>query len=121
MGIVAGGGYAEYVVTHEDTAVRVPVELGAVEAGAVPEVFMTAFDAVFLQGALVEGETLLVHAVGSGVGTAALQMGLASGRRVVGTSRTPVKLDRARALGLEHAVPAGEDWPERVLEITGWT
>jgi NADPH2:quinone reductase len=118
MGIVAGGGYAEYVVTHEDTAVPVPVELGAVEAGAVPEVFMTAFDAVFLQAALVEGETLLVHAVGSGVGTAALQMGRASGGRVVGTSRTPAKLDRARALGLEHAVPAGDDWPERVLELT---
>jgi putative PIG3 family NAD(P)H quinone oxidoreductase len=118
MGIVAGGGYAEFVVAHEDTVLPFPSGMDALEAGAVPEVFMTAFDAVFLQEALVEGETLLVHAVGSGVGTAALQLALAAGARVVGTSRTPEKLDRARALGLQHAILADETWPERVLEVT---
>lgn len=118
MGIVAGGGYAEFAVAHEDTVVPVPGGMEVVEAGAVPEVFMTAFDAVFLQEALAEGETLLVHAVGSGVGTAALQLALASGARVVGTSRTPAKLDRARALGLQHAVLADQGWPDRVLEVT---
>ncbi len=79
---------------------------------------MTAFDAVLLQEALAAGETLLVHAVGSGVGTAALQLGRALGAGVIGTSRTAAKLERARVLGLEHAVLADDDWPERVLEVT---
>jgi len=119
MGIVGGGGYAEFLVTHADATVRVPDGMGLEEAGAVPEVFMTAFDAVVLQEGLRGGETLLVHAVGSGVGTAALQLGRAFGARVVGTSRSPEKLRKARALGLEHAVVGDDAWPERVLEITG--
>lgn len=118
MGIVAGGGYAEYLVTHQDTVVPVPERLEVVEAGAVPEVFMTAFDAVFVQEALAEGETLLVHAAGSGVGTAAIQLGRVFGARVIGTSRTEAKLERARALGLEHAVLADDDWPQQVMEVT---
>ena len=80
---------------------------------------MTAFDAAFVQEGLQEGETLLVHAVGSGVGTAALQLGLASGAKVLGTSRTPRKLELAAGLGLEHAIPGDDDWPERVMEVTG--
>lgn len=119
MGILGGGGYAELAVTHGDTAVRVPASLDLVDAGAVPEVFMTAFDAVVLQMGLRAGETLLVHAVGSGVGTAGLQLGLAFGARVVGTSRSPEKLRRAEALGLAHAVRGDEGWPARVLDITG--
>lgn len=119
MGIIGGGGYAELVVTHEDAAVRVPGSLGVEEAGAIPEVFMTAFDAVVLQEGLGAGETLLVHAVGSGVGTAGLQLGRAFGARVLGTSRSADKLRRAEALGLEHPVLADEGWPHRVLEITG--
>ncbi|HSW31277.1 MAG TPA: NAD(P)H-quinone oxidoreductase [Longimicrobiales bacterium] len=119
MGIIGGGGYAQYVVTHEDAAVRAPAGMGLEEAGAIPEVFMTAFDAVVLQEGLRAGETLLVHAVGSGVGTAGLQLGRAFGARVVGTSRSPDKLRRAEELGLEHPVLGDEGWPERVLEITG--
>ena len=65
MGIVGGGGCAEYVAVHERTAARVPGGLSLVDAGAVPEVFMTAFDALFLQEGLESGETVLVHAVGS--------------------------------------------------------
>jgi len=118
MGILGGGGYAEYVVSHENTLVPIPSTLSLEEAGAVPEVFMTAFDAVFLQEGLRAGETLLVHAVGSGVGTAALQMAVAAGARVIGTSRTPEKLERARALGLEHAVVGAEGWPDAVMELT---
>ncbi len=119
MGILGGGGYAELVVTSEDAVVRVPDRLGVDEAGAIPEVFMTAFDAVVLQEGLGAGETLLIHAVGSGVGTAGLQLGRAFGARVMGTSRSPEKLRRAEALGLEHAILADEGWPHRVLEITG--
>ena len=119
MSIVGGAGYAEFVVTHADAAVPVPAGLDVAKAGAIPEVFMTAFDAAFVQEGLQEGETLLVHAVGSGVGTAALQLGLASGAKVLGTSRTPRKLELAAGLGLEHAIPGDDDWPARVMEVTG--
>ena len=118
MGIVAGGGYAEKVVVHESVAVAVPESLGPSEAGAVPEVFMTAFDAVFLQCRLEPAETLLIHAVGSGVGTAAVQLARRHGAFVLGTSRTEDKLERARELGLEVAVPGEEGWPDRVLDST---
>lgn len=119
MGILGGGGYAEHVITHEDAALAVPEPLDVVEAGAIPEVFLTAFDAVFLQEGLAAGETLLVHAVASGVGTAALQLGRAFGATVIGTSRSPAKLERAAELGLEHPVLGDDAWPERVMEITG--
>jgi len=119
MGIVAGGGYAEYLVTHERTAVRVPERMGLAEAGGVPEVFMTAYDALFRQAGLSAGETVLIHAVGSGVGTAAVQLARRSGARTIGTSRTPAKLERAARLGLHHAVTGADGWHDRVLEITG--
>ena len=121
MGVVGGGGYAEAVVTHARDVVPVPDGMSLTDAGAVPEVFMTAFDAVFEQMQLRSGETLLVHAVGSGVGTAALQLARAAGARVIGTSRTAAKLERAGELGLEHGVLVreGEDWPARVLELSG--
>ena len=118
MGIVGGGGYAEYVSTPGDQVLPVPAGMPLEEAGAIPEAFMTAFDAAVRQEGLESGETLLVHAVGSGVGTAGLQIGRRLGATVIGTSRTPEKLEQARALGLEWPVLAGDDWPDRVLEIT---
>jgi putative PIG3 family NAD(P)H quinone oxidoreductase len=119
MGIVGGGGYAEYLTLHERCAVRVPEGLAPEPAGAVPEVFMTAYDAVSLQMGLMAGETLLVHAVGSGVGTAAIQLARAAGARVIGTSRTPEKLERAAALGLDVGVLVEDGWPQRVRDATG--
>src|SRR3982750_4276736 len=74
MGIVGGGGHAEYVVVHEREAIRVPHPLSWEEAAAIPEAFLTAYDALFRQLDLKMGERLLVLAVGSGVGTAALQL-----------------------------------------------
>jgi NADPH2:quinone reductase len=118
MGVIGGGGYAEYVAVHERTAVRVPDLLTWEAAGAVPEVFMTAFDALFLQMGLAAGETLLIHAVGSGVGTAAVQLARAAGVRTIGTSRTPEKLERATALGMDVGVVGDEEWPARVAEAT---
>ena len=118
MGITGGGGYAEYLVTPAASTVRVPHGLDLVTAGAIPEVFMTAFDAVFLQERLLMGEVLLIHAVGSGVGTAALQLALRVGAVVIGTSRTESKLEAAGGLGLEHPVLGDEIWSSRVLEIT---
>lgn len=106
MGIVGGGGMATHVLVHERELVHVPRGMDLVQAAAVPEVFFTAYDALFTQGRLAPGETVLVHAIGSGVGTAALQLARTAGARVIGTSRTQDKLDRCRALGLEEGVLA---------------
>ena len=119
MGILGGGGYAEYALSPSETLVPIPDGMPLDIAGAIPEVFMTAFDAAFLQEGLRTGETLLVHAVGSGVGTAAVQLARRAGASVIGTSRTPEKLDRAARLGLENAVLADDLWANRVLELTG--
>ncbi|MDT8340020.1 MAG: NAD(P)H-quinone oxidoreductase [Longimicrobiales bacterium] len=121
MGITGGGAYARFVVVHAREAIPVPPEVDLVEAGALPEAFLTAFDALFDQARLGAGESLLIHAVGSGVGTAALQLARWAGARTFGTSRTVDKLRRARELGLEHGVAAagGEGWCEAVLDLTG--
>jgi len=118
MGILGGGGYAAGVVLPERETIAVPPALDLVEAGAVPEVFLTAWDALFLQAGLQAGETVLIHAVGSGVGTAGLQLARSAGARTVGTSRTPEKLDRALELGLDLAVTGDDGWPGRVLDAT---
>jgi putative PIG3 family NAD(P)H quinone oxidoreductase len=120
MGLAGGGGYAEYVVVHEREAIPVPESLSWEEAAAVPEVFVTAHDALFTRGRLAIGESVLIHAVGSGVGTAALQLARAAGARTLGTSRTEWKLERAGELGLDLAIRAGaEDFADAVLDATG--
>lgn len=119
MGIVAGGGYAEHVAVDERVAVAVPAGMDMTAAGAIPEVYMTAYDAVFLQAGLRRGETLLIHAVGSGVGTAALQLARRAGARTIGTSRTASKLDRAAAMGLDLGVRGEDAWEEAVMDATG--
>src|SRR6266702_4329971 len=106
MGIVGGGGQAEYVVQQEGLLVEIPENLDFVQAAAIPEVFMTAHDALFTQAGLQMGERVLIHAAGSGVGTAAVQLAHAVGATVYGTSRTPDKLDRARPLGLDVGLSA---------------
>ena len=119
MGIVGGGGYAERVVVDERVAVAVPGGMEPTVAGAIPEVYMTAFDAVFRQAGLRSGEILLVHAVGSGVGTAAVQLARRAGARTIGTSRTPSKLERAAEMGLDVGLDGGEAWDLGVMETTG--
>ncbi len=104
FGIVAGGGQAEYVLTHERMAVPIPPNLDFVQAAAVPEAFITAHDALLNQGRLEPGGRVLIHAVGSGVGTAAVQVAHAMGCTVLGTSRTAAKLERAVELGLDHGI-----------------
>lgn len=103
MGIVGGGGMATHIVVHEREAIRVPAGMGLTEAAAIPEVFVTAYDA-FLQAGLAAGELVVVHAVGSGVGTAAVQLAATAGAYVVGTSRTADKLTGARALGMHEGI-----------------
>ncbi len=101
MGIVGGGAQAEYITIHEGLLVAIPDNLDFVQAAAIPEVFMTAHDALFTQAGLQMGERVLVHAAGSGVGTAAIQLAHAVGATTFGTSRTPDKLERAKPLGLD--------------------
>lgn len=120
MGIVGGGGHAEYVVVHERESIRIPQNLSMEEAAAVPEAFLTAYDALFRQLDLKVGERVLIHAVGSGVGTAALQLARAAGAVTLGTSRTPEKLRRAEEeLGLEVGIDiTREDLAEAVNQAT---
>jgi NADPH:quinone reductase len=104
FGLVGGGGYAEAIVSHERALARIPDGLSFEEAAAVPEAFVTAHDAIVGQCGLAGGETLLVHAVGSGVGSAAVQLGRALGALTLGTARSSDKLERARALGLDFGI-----------------
>ncbi|MFN0253437.1 MAG: NAD(P)H-quinone oxidoreductase [Kofleriaceae bacterium] len=103
FGLVGGGAYAEYVTSHERALARIPDRIAFEHAAAVPEAFITAHDAMS-QAGLTCGEVLLVHAAGSGVGTAAIQLGAALGAFVIGSARTPDKLERARPLGLDAGV-----------------
>jgi NADPH:quinone reductase len=109
FGITAGAAQAEFLLSDVRLLVRIPDQLSFVEAAAVPEAFITAHDAVFTQGELKQGETLLVHAVGSGVGLAAVQLARAAGVRTFGTSRTADKLDRARKFGLDEGMLTADD------------
>jgi NADPH:quinone reductase len=117
MGIVGGGAYAEAIHVPERETIRVPRAMDLVEAAAIPEAFLTAWDAAFRQAGLAPGETLLVHAVGSGVGTAALQLAGWAGARVIGTSRTADKLEQARELGLENAILTGDESADWAAEV----
>jgi putative PIG3 family NAD(P)H quinone oxidoreductase len=121
MAIVGGGGYAELVRVPEGETIRVPKGMLLEEAAGVPEAFITAWDALVLQGKAAAGEVVLVHAVGSGVGTAALQIARHAGTRVLGTTRTVEKLQRAADLGLEAGALAGGgvDWAEEVTRLSG--
>jgi NADPH:quinone reductase-like Zn-dependent oxidoreductase len=106
-GIVGGGAHAEYVTAHQDAVFGVPSNLEWSAAGAVPEVFITAHDAL-RQAGFKAGENVLVHAVGSGVGLAATQLVRALGGRAFGTSRTPDKIERAKPFGLESGYAVSE-------------
>jgi putative PIG3 family NAD(P)H quinone oxidoreductase len=126
FGLVGGGGYAEAVTSHERALAKIPDGMSFEDAAAVPEAFVTAHDAIITQAGLRSGETLLVSAAGSGVGTAAIQLGHALGAFVEGTARTPDKLARCKPLGLDlGVVPDGTAFADRVkpphviLELVG--
>ncbi|WP_352432672.1 NAD(P)H-quinone oxidoreductase [Pyrinomonas sp.] len=121
FGITSGGAQAEYVVVPENHVAEIPAGLDWPEAAAVPEVFITAHDALFAQATLQAGEALLVHAAGSGVGTAAIQLGRAAGATVYGTARTSEKLAKARSLGLKDGCTVTEDAQAFVEAVQQWT
>jgi NADPH2:quinone reductase len=120
MGIVGGAGHAEYLCVHEREAMPAPSKLSWEDAAAIPEAFLTAYDALFNRLGLRPGETVLIHAAGSGVGTAALQIARVAGARVVGTARSADKLERAKQLGLDIAIDASRgDWAAQVEAAIG--
>ncbi len=120
MALLGGGGYGSRVAVHERMLLPVPASLGLTEAAAVPEVFLTAYDALVAQCGLGPAESVLVHAAGSGVGTAAVQIAAQIGCRVFGTAGSAEKLDRARELGLDVGINYREqDFAAVVREETG--
>jgi NADPH2:quinone reductase len=104
MGLVGGGAQAEMVVVHQDEALPIPDGLSYAEAAAIPESFLTAYDALVTRGQLQTGERVLIHAAGSGLGTAASQIAKQLGATVLGTSRSGDKLARALLYGLDIGI-----------------
>ena len=120
MGIAGGGAHAEHICVHEREAIPAPPNISIEECGAIPEVFLTAYDALFDKLQLKSGETLLIHAAGSGVGTAAIQLARTAGAITIGTSRSQSKLDRCLELGLTAGFHVtGSDWAARLLAAIG--
>jgi NADPH:quinone reductase len=101
FGLVGGGGLAERVLVHERCLARVPERLDDQEAASVPEAFITAHDAVRTRAGLSPGETLLIHGAAGGVGSAAVQVGLFTGARVLGVVRSDRAAEAVRELGAE--------------------
>jgi NADPH:quinone reductase len=121
FGIAAAGCYAEYLVAHERAVAEFPENLTWTEAGSIPEVFITAHDGLWKQAALRPSETVLIHAVGSGVGIAAVQLVRAMNAVPYGTSRTADKLDRARQLGMEDGVALDASLGALAQAVDGWS
>lgn len=118
--LLSGGGYAERVVTHERMLMTVPEGMSFEDAASVPEVFITAYDALFNQAQLQMGEAVLIHAAGSGVGTAAVQLARQVGAATFGTAGSAEKLARAAELGLDVGINYHEeDFAEVVRDRTG--
>lgn len=117
FGITGGGAQAEFLLTDENIVAKIPKNLSFAEAAAVPEAFITASDAIFTNGELKENETLLIHAVGSGIGLAALQLAKAKNIQTFGTSRTEDKLFKANGLGLGQAIWLNNEKGEKLEHL----
>jgi putative PIG3 family NAD(P)H quinone oxidoreductase len=119
MGITSGGAYAEQLSIHERQAMAVPSGMSLQDAAGIPEVFITAWDALVVQGGLTSGRWAMVHAGASGVGTAAIQICKAIGARIVVTC-SGGKVDACRALGADVVVDYGsQDFVAEVAAATG--
>ncbi len=119
MGIVSGGAWAETVTIHERQVIRAPTGVSLEHAAAIPEVFFTAYDALVLQAGMTSGSTVLVHAVASGVGTAAVQLCRLFGASVIGTARSANKLERITGLLGSVATTNGPVFAAQVKALTG--
>ena len=117
MAIASGEAQAEYAVADPYMLLPIPAGLSFAEAATLPEAGITAHDAMVTQGGMRSGWTVLVHAVGSGVSTSALQIAKAMGGTVIGTSRTAAKLEKARGLGLDHGILVAGAEPKFADEV----
>lgn len=118
MGIVSGGAYAEELVLHERQAMAVPADMSLHDAAAIPEVFITAWDALVVQGGLTSGRWAMVHAGASGVGTAGLQIAKAIGARIIVTCSSG-KVQSCKDLGADVVVDyTTQDFVEEVQKAT---
>lgn len=119
MAVVTGGGYAELATVPAGMAMRIPDTFSFEQAAAIPEVFLTAYLNLFTLGKLSAGETVLIHAGASGVGTAAIQLARAAGARVIATAGAPEKVAFCCGLGAALGINyRQEDFAERVLAFT---
>ena len=112
FGLLGGAAHAEHIVTHQDLVAEIPENLDWASAAAVPEAFITAHDALWIQAALRPGETVLINAVGSGVGLAAVQLVRAIQAVPYGTSRTAAKLDQAKAYGMQDGLVVRDNFDD---------
>jgi NADPH:quinone reductase-like Zn-dependent oxidoreductase len=114
-----GGGYAEKVAVKARQLVRIPDEVSYEEAAALQVAFATSWHMLFTRARLKAGETVMINSVGSGIGSAAVQLASMAGAVVIGNASSDDKLEKAKALGMEVGINhAGEDVAERVMEIT---
>ena len=118
MALLAGGGYAERVAVPAGQLMPVPEGMDLVTAAAVPEVFLTAWQSLRRLTGLAAGEVLLVHAAGSGVGTAAIQVATELGARSIGTVRSPAKADALTALGADVVIARDGAFADEVRRLT---
>jgi tumor protein p53-inducible protein 3 len=119
MCLVSGGAYAELISVHEKLAMPIPKNLGFIEAASIPEVFLTAFLALFFLGKLRANQWVLIHAGGSGVGTAAGQLVKAGKAKSISTSRSKEKTEKSLKLGADAAIQVIDSkFSARVLTIT---
>ena len=119
MALLEGGGYAELAAVRATQVVRVPDNIDLIDAGGIPEVFITAHDALFTRGRLAHGETVLIHGGGGGVGTAAIQLARLHDCRVLVTAGSPAKLARCVELGADFGINyRTEDFVARTRELT---
>jgi NADPH2:quinone reductase len=121
FGLIGGGAHAEYLVTYERLLAEIPANLSFEEAAAVPEVFITAHDALWTQAGLRPGETVLIHAVGSGVGLAAVQLCRAIQAVPYGTSRTAGKIEKSKPLGLAAGLAVRDNFDDLQAAARKWT
>lgn len=121
LGLAGGGAQAQYLAMQERLLADVPANLDWGEAASIPEAFITAHDALWKQADLRPSETVLIHAVGSGVGLAAVQLARAIHAVPYGTSRTADKIEKARPLGLEDGIQVRQNFDEMVSAANKWT
>src|SRR5215510_9490983 len=121
FGLTGGGAQAQFLVTQERLLAEIPKNLDWAQASAIPEVFITAHDALWTQAELRPRESVLIHAVGSGVGLAAVQLAHAIHAVPYGTSRTADKIEKARSFGLRDGIAVQQNLDEMVSAAERWT